>query len=99
MDAAQEKLADEIASTLRGIVYVPRLNVGSLLARREFWQRCKLLNPNWRDQYPNLIFVDGFLGTCQWNSWRVFCEHREEGLSLWLGYACYGLGWSEHSWC
>lgn len=99
MDSKQEQLDEMIATTLRGIIHVPRLKPGSILARPDFWVRSKLVTPNWRTQYPNRIFVDGFFRACHWNSWRVFSSQLERGLSLWHGYACYGGSWTEHSWC
>jgi hypothetical protein len=99
MQTAETTLAQEIAATLRGIVHVPRQNPGSLVARREFWQRCRLLNPDWRSCSPRRIFVDGFHGACHWNAWKVYTDALEPGLSLWMGYALHGGSWTEHSWC
>ena len=91
-------LAREIERTLQGLIWVPRLNRRSLVASREFWNRCKLLTPHWHYQEPPRIYVDGFVALCKWNSWKVYTDALEAGLSLWAGYAGSGR-WTEHAWC
>jgi hypothetical protein len=43
--------------------------------------------------------VDGFDGSCHWNSWKVYKNAIEPGLSFWAGFA-FGRGaWFHHEWC
>lgn len=99
MSEAEQTLAGEIADTLRSIIYVPRTHEGSFVARPDFWRRCRLVNPDWRKYRPQRTFVDGYESACRWNSWRVYSDSLENGLSLWMGFA-FGWGyWCEHAWC
>jgi len=97
--ASPDSLVREIATALQKIIHVQRLSAGSLIDRREFWQRCRNITPHWREPPIDRIFVDGFVGKCKSNSWKVYSDAIEEGLSLWSGYAFHGGTWWEHSWC
>ena len=99
MSGSPNDLADEIERTLRGLIHVPRVNVGGPVARRKFWSRCHLVTSNWRDENHRYIFVDGFVGASKWNSWKVFTDAIEDGLTLWMGYALRSGQWHEHAWC
>lgn len=99
MAKTKQQLTSEVDATLRRIIYVPPLPDGSLLARQGFWDRCALLNPHWREERPNRVFVNGYVGACKWNSWKVFKDALEPDLRIYLGYA-FGRGaWAEHCWC
>ncbi len=89
-------LAREIARTLQALTFVSRLSVHFPVSKRGFWERCRLLT-TFLSQ-PTRIYVDGFVAACKWNSWQVFAEARETGLSLWSGYAYLGH-WTAHTWC
>jgi hypothetical protein len=96
MDEAPSLLADEIAHTQRGLIQVPRMYRGSLIANASFWPRCRRVDI---DYGRKIILVDGFVGCCHSNSWKVFSDALEPGLSLWLGYALSLDRWVEHAWC
>jgi len=89
-------LAREIERTLQALTFVSRLSVHFPVSKPSFWARCRMLTTRYVP--PPRIFVDGFVASCKWNSWRVFTEAREPGLSLWSGYAYYGH-WTAHTWC
>jgi hypothetical protein len=91
-------LAQEIERTLQSLTFVTRLSVHFPVSKPGFWQRCRLLTPNWRHVRPPQIFVDGFVACCKWNSWKLFSEAREPGLSIWSGYGYAGY-WAAHTWC
>lgn len=91
-------LAREIERTLQSFIFVTRLSPSFPVSKPGFWQRCRLLTPNWRHLAPSQIFVDGFVACCKWNSWKVFSEARESGLSIWSGYG-YSGQWAAHTWC
>ena len=95
MEEPQEVLAEGIAKTLRGMVSVPVLQPDSQLASSSFLARCRRID----SRIHKLIFVDGFLGFCHANSWKVFSDAIEDGLSLWLGFTCSHARWVEHAWC
>lgn len=93
--------SDEIATKLRSFVEVRPFDAGSLVARPEFWSRCRLMKPKKRPDTPrdNRIYVDGFAGACHWNSLQVHKNSTESGLGLWSGFALHGGTWYAHSWC
>jgi hypothetical protein len=93
------ELSEEIAVTLRNIVHVPRLTRHALPARPGFWQRCKLVTPYWREREIPRVFVDGFATACYWNSWKVYTDAIEAGLTVWAGYALSQAHWYGHAWC
>lgn len=97
-DTDETALAREIERTLQGITFVSRLGIQFPASEPGFWPRCRLLTPNWRHARPPQIFVDGYFACCKWNSWRVYTEGREPGLSLWSGYGYAGY-WTPHTWC
>lgn len=93
-------LAQEIVTTLRDMIGVSLPQPESLLSRKKFWSRCQLVTPNWTNfAITSRIYVDGFVGACCWNSWKVYNSGIEEGLSLWLGFAHRWGRWTEHAWC
>ncbi len=66
MTKSNHQLAEKISVTLRGIIRVRRLQGNVLVARPEFWDRCTLINPNWRneDTAPRSrtrVYVDGHM--------------------------------------
>lgn len=91
-------LAREIERTLQSLIFVSRLDERFPASNAAFWERCRLLTPLWRHSQPPRIYVDGFVAACKWNSWKVYAEAREAGLSLWSGYA-YAGHWAAHTWC
>lgn len=90
---------DEVAKALRSVIEVRQPDAQSLLTNPAFWDRCRLLPPDALTQVRGRIFVDGFAGCCHWNSWKVYTQAIENGLSLWLGYAFYDGVWTSHCWC
>lgn len=92
----QSPLAEEIASTLRRLIKVPRVYRGSQIAETGFWSRCRRIDT---DYGRKIILVDGFVGCCRSNSWTVFRAALEPGLTLWQGYALSQGQWVEHAWC
>ena len=96
MDNDQSPLADVNAHTLRSMIRVPRVYRGSQIANKNFWPRCRRMDTAYGRK---IIFVDGFVGCCHSNSWKVFSDALEPGLSLWLGYSLSGDRWVEHAWC
>ena len=75
---------------------MPRLVIDSQLANPEIWPRCRRVGVN---DWSKIIYVDGFVAMCHANSWKVFSDAIEEGLSLWLGFTCLHSRWVEHAWC
>ena len=98
-----ERLIAEITRRLRSTlcdvieVRVPKSHI--VLADPEFWRDCELLTPNPRENLQSRIFVDGFDGCCHWNSWKVYSDAIEEGLSFWAGFAFGRDAWFHHEWC
>ena len=92
-------LAREIERTLQSFIFVSRLSTHFPVSKPGFWQRCRLLTPNWRHVQPQQIFVDGIVACCKWTSWKVFTEARETGLTIWSGYGFYYGQWASHTWC
>jgi hypothetical protein len=104
MAKTKDQLAAEIATTLRGIIHVPPLEGNILMAHPDFWDRCTLINPNWRAEptapaAKTRIYVDGHMGGCKFNAWNVFNSGLEEGIRLYQGYAFAYGSWAEHAWC
>jgi len=104
MAKSKDQLAADIAATLRQIIHVPQLEGNVLMARPEFWDRCMLINPNWRAEATapsarTRIYVDGHLGGCKFNAWRVCTSGLEEDIRLYQGYAFAYGSWAEHAWC
>ncbi len=92
MAKTKDQLVAEIAATLRGIIHVPPLEGNVLMARPEFWDRCTLINPNWREEATapsarTRIYVDGHMGGCKFNAWRIYTSGLEDGIRLYQGYA------------
>src|SRR5262245_42545437 len=96
MNNDQSPLAEEIARTLRSLIRVPRVYRGSQISNEHFWPRCRRVDI---DYGRKIIFVDGYVGCCHSNSWKVFSDALESGLGLWLGYSLSGDRWVEHAWC
>lgn len=100
---------EDVRRTLRELIFVQPLPnnataaAGVFVTNPDFWDRCQLVNPNWRQESshpstPHRIYVDGFVQGCNWNSMKVFNDHLEEGLRVYQGYALGGGAWSEHCW-
>ena len=109
MAKSKQQHEQKIASTLRGLIYVqplpndPAAAAAVLVMNHDFWDRCELINLNWRQEssHPSAghrIYVDGFVQGCNWNSMKVFDDHLEDGLQVYQGYALGGGAWSEHCW-
>jgi hypothetical protein len=96
-DKDEAALLRDIEQTLQSVTFVSRPSVHFPVSTPSFWQRCRLLTPSWRFVQPQQIFVDGFVQCCKWNSWKVFKEHCEPGLSLWSGFGYAGY-WTPHGW-
>jgi hypothetical protein len=94
-----DAIAPPIVETLQSVIYVQPPRAGSLLERPEFLARCRLMTPNWREQPIDRLFVDGFVGKCYSNSWKVYRDALEDGLRLCAGYAFARGAWWEHAWC
>ena len=88
----------EIENTLRKMIAVQAVD-GGFLADPGFWARCSLINKDWREQPPNRVYVDGYVGGCMWNSWRVMNDALEDGIHVYYGFALGDGQWSEHCWC
>src|SRR5260370_25842236 len=104
MAKSKDQLAAEIAATLRGIIYVPPLEGNILMARPEFWDRCTVINPNWREELTapgakNRIYVDGHRGGGKFNAWRVYTSGVEGGVMLYQGDALASGSSAEYAWC
>lgn len=100
MTADTDRLARDIEKALRSLTEIPRLNPNGFIARPGFFERCRPLKPGWDERAPNArIYVDGFYGACRWNSWKVYTNALEDGLTLWLGFASWDARWTEHCWC
>jgi len=96
MDAELDVLENQIAATLRGMIRIPPLYRGSIFGNPEFWNRCRRIEvKDWR----KIILVDGYAGCCHSNSLKVYTDALEDGISLWLGYACAWNVWEHHCWC
>jgi len=106
---SKQRHQHDIVRMLRDLIYVQPLPddnaaaAGVFVTNPDFWDRCQLVNPNWRKEssHPSSlhrIYVDGFLQGCNWNSMKVFHDHLEEGLCVYQGYALGGGAWSEHCW-
>src|SRR5262245_17906308 len=96
MEEPYKALPDELAKTLRGMMELPRILLNSQLARPALLARCQRIK---LDRWDDIIYVDGFLSLCHANSWKVYSDARESGLSLWLGLSCAHARWVEHAWC
>jgi hypothetical protein len=87
---------------LNGPCATPTLNAKCTWAagdNQEFWNRCAIINPNWHQEEPDVIQFDGYLQGCMWNSWKVFDDALEDGITVYQGYALGGGQWSDHCWC
>lgn len=88
-----------LRETLQSLIEVQEPAADSVIASTEFQARCQLVTPNWNHQKLKRVFVDGFVGKCYSNSWKVYTDALEQSLTLWAGYALARGKWWEHAWC
>ena len=94
-----DELCAKITRNLRDSieVRVPKAHV--VLSDPDFWGRSHLLTPNPIEDLRSRVFVDGFAKCCHWNSWKVYTDAIEPGLTFWAGFAFCGASWTHHEWC
>jgi hypothetical protein len=90
---------EELADKLRDLIRVRAVSPSSIILRRNFWQRCTLVNPKWSYEAHTFIYVDGIVGACKWNCCRTYEQSSNGNLCIWLGYAFNRGTWMEHCWC